>query len=325
MALIRKTFPHHQRSFLRSIRIWNHPTSICSQFRHSSHTQCFARPSTVMPKQIPESRRCMSSKNEGEIPYRTINIRAPDDPNAYQINQWYVRVQDQVEKSDALCEIETDDFIVNVPSPRSGWISCINASAGSVVQQEGLLCQIVDSEDAISELKLRSMEVEDGESSQRDLEDAIDMNQVESCRLTHLWNQIDKDKDDLISWAEFVKYHKERALPYSEGSDAPWGDGNGTLSRAEFFSYLKEPVLGAADMDQLGLFLKKWRLDQYEEAMRSHGFDIVDDFATYAEEELEELLLTIGMKPGHAIRFRHAMQDLQGTVAHSPDESLKND
>jgi len=61
-------------------------------------------------------------------------------------------------------------------------------------------------------------------------------------------------------------------------------------------------------------WLKGIRLEAYHGAIIEHGFEELDDLRSIPVARVEELTGLVGMKLGHAVRFRKAVKDL-GDVA----------
>eukprot|EP00747_Dinoflagellata_sp_TGD_P114204 gnl/TRDRNA2_/TRDRNA2_171882_c0_seq1.p2 gnl/TRDRNA2_/TRDRNA2_171882_c0~~gnl/TRDRNA2_/TRDRNA2_171882_c0_seq1.p2 ORF type:complete len:174 (+),score=48.80 gnl/TRDRNA2_/TRDRNA2_171882_c0_seq1:207-728(+) len=64
----------------------------------------------------------------------------------------------------------------------------------------------------------------------------------------------------------------------------------------------------AAAPDMLA-WLQALRLEAYHAAMLEHGFEEVEDLRFATPAELEEMFSLVGVKPGHALRFRLALRD----------------
>eukprot|EP00126_Sphaerothecum_destruens_P008667 Sdes_comp20302_c0_seq2m13919 len=62
--------------------------------------------------------------------------------------------------------------------------------------------------------------------------------------------------------------------------------------------------------NDIGLFLKKYGLSQYEEAMRKEGADFVNDFTIASNSDISELCRMVKMKLFHQVKFRNAIKSL---------------
>ena len=187
----------------------------------------------LMRTTLRTSRRTFS---EGK---KKINVRAPEHlEDSVRVNQWYFERHDFVEKNEGLCEIETQDFVADVPCPQDGYLSKIHVSAGTKnVKADTLLCELV-------------------------------LNREDLVKSTH--EDVDEKKSQVHEVFEDVS--RVRDLP-------------------------------------LETFMKRLKLDVYLPRMKEEGFDDLVDLVAFSEDEMEFFVRDVGMKPGHAIRLRHGIQE----------------
>jgi len=65
----------------------------------------------------------------------------------------------------------------------------------------------------------------------------------------------------------------------------------------------------AALADQLSIWLRQHRLDQYAGTLALNGFEDLEDLQRLDEAELHEVVALLGMPPGHAMRLRHGLRE----------------
>ena len=68
-----------------------------------------------------------------------------------------------------------------------------------------------------------------------------------------------------------------------------------------------EDVSNVRDLP-LETFMKRLKLDIYLTRMKDEGFDDLLDLVDFSEEEMDFFVRDVEMKPGHAIRLRHGIQ-----------------
>ena len=68
-----------------------------------------------------------------------------------------------------------------------------------------------------------------------------------------------------------------------------------------------EDVSNVRDLP-LETFMKRLKLDIYLTRMKDEGFDDLLDLVDFSEEEMDFFIRDVEMKPGHAIRLRHGIQ-----------------
>ena len=181
----------------------------------------------------------ISEEKISEEERKKINVRAPEDlADTMRVNQWYFEKHDFVEKNEGLCEIETEDFVADVPCPQDGFLSKIHVSAGTKgVKADTLLCELV------------------------------------------------RNREDLVSNVEETKEEEKN----QGGRD------------------VFEDVSAVRDLP-LETFMKRLKLDVYLPRMKDEGFDDLVDLVAFSEEEMDFFVRDVEMKPGHAIRLRHGIQ-----------------
>jgi tRNA A-37 threonylcarbamoyl transferase component Bud32 len=119
---------------------------------------------------------------------------------------------------------------------------------------------------------------------------------------------------DAIADSEQAKQAKHKSGGFLDALKKTADDLGNAVHMDDFLSP-KAAEDRKAKMAGVANWLEKGRLGLYEDAFEREGYDDIDALKEMEEEEIEELIVEVGMKKGHARNFKRRMKELQACIS----------